>query len=167
MAEKMRWYKRIRFVWVLTILAYPIGTTAQETVWRDTLQAAVKMDSRRVEVSLGRVETGLEGVRGVISPMGEGDPVRWAQSLPGVTTGADGTTAMYVRGGGVGNTLFSLDGVPVYGYAHILGLTTIVPTLAIERAEFANRNQGPLFAAEDEFRTEQFSCKRRGRRAAR
>ena len=131
----MRWYKRIRFVWVLTILAYPIGTTAQETVWRDTLQAAVKMDSRRVEVSLGRVETGLEGVRGVISPMGEGDPVRWAQSLPGVTTGADGTTAMYVRGGGVGNTLFSLDGVPVYGYAHILGLTTIVPTLAIERAE--------------------------------
>lgn len=107
----------------------------QSTVWRDTLQAAVKTDMRRIEASLGRLQTGLEGILGVVSPMGEGDPIRWAQGLPGVTTGADGTTAMYVRGGGAGNNLFSLDGVSVYGYSHILGLTTIVPTQVIESAE--------------------------------
>lgn len=107
---------------------------AQQTAWRDTLQAAVKTDTRRVEMALGRLKTGLEGIRGVVSPLGEGDPIRWAQGLPGVTTGADGTTAMYVRGGGVGNNLFSLDGVPVYGYSHILGLTTVVPTQMIGSA---------------------------------
>ena len=108
---------------------------AQPAAWRDTLQAAVKTDTRRVEVSLCRLQTGLEGIRAVASPLGEGDPIRWAQGLPGVTTGADGTTAMYVRGGGSGNNLFSLDGVPVYGYSHILGLTTIVPTQVMEGAE--------------------------------
>ena len=106
--------------------------SAQESAWRDTLQAAVKTDARRIEASLGRLHTGLDGVRGVVSPLGEGDPTRWAQGLPGVATGADGTTSMYVRGGGSGNNLLSLDGVPVYGYSHILGLTTIIPTGAIE-----------------------------------
>ena len=90
-------------------------TLAQETVWRDTLKAAVKTDARRIEASLGRLHTGIEGMRGVVSPLGEGDPTRWAQGLPGVATGADGTTSMYVRGGGSGNNLLSLDGVPVYG----------------------------------------------------
>ena len=120
---------------VLLLLGFvSLSLSAQEVAWQDTLQAAVKTDTRRIELSLGRLQTGLEGIRGVVSPLGEGDPIRWAQGLPGVTTGADGTTAMYVRGGGSGNNLFSLDGVPVYGYSHILGLTTIIPAQAMESA---------------------------------
>ena len=97
----------------------------------DTLEAAVKTDSRRVAEALGRMTASVEGVRRVISPLGEGDPIRWAQGLPGVTTGADGTTAFYVRGGNMGNNLITLDGVPVYGYSHLLGLTTIIPQEAM------------------------------------
>ena len=118
-------------------LLLPLGLHAQENDWLDTLQAAVKTDARRIEQGLGRLQTGLNGIRVMASPMGEGDAIRWAQSLPGVTTGADGTTSIYVRGGGSGNNLFSLDGVPVYGYSHILGLTTIVPTEATESASLA------------------------------
>ena len=119
-----------------------------EASWKDTLRAAIITDSQRMELSLGHLQTGLEGIRAVVSPMGEGDPIRWAQSLPGVTTGADGTTAMYVRGGGSGNNLFSLDGVPVYGYSHILGLTTIVPTQVMESAELG---KGGFDGAESNF----------------
>lgn len=122
-------------LFILLFSFVSMSLSAQTVAWQDTLQAAVKTDTRRIELSLGRLLTGLEGIRSVVSPMGEGDPIRWAQSLPGVTTGADGTTAMYVRGGGSGNNLFSLDGVPVYGYSHILGLTTIVPTQIIQSAE--------------------------------
>ena len=110
------------------LLMFATAASAQE--WdpqHDTLTAAVKTDSRRVVESLGKLSTGLEGVRRVISPLGEGDPIRWAQGLPGVSTGADGTTAFYVRGGNMGNNLITLDGVPVYGYSHLLGLTTIIP----------------------------------------
>ena len=125
-----------------------LAAHAQPTAWRDTLQAAVKTDVRRIEQSLGRLQTGLEGIRAVASPLGEGDPIRWAQGLPGVTTGADGTTAMYVRGGGTGNNLFTLDGVPVYGYSHILGLTTIVPSQVMESAELG---KGGFDGAESNF----------------
>lgn len=120
---------------ILLFLLLSGACAAQQPTWLDTLDAAVKVDFRRIEASLGHLQTGIEGIRGIVSPVGEGDPIRWAQSLPGVTTGADGTTAMYVRGGGSGNNLFSLDGVPVYGYSHILGLTTLVPTEVIESAE--------------------------------
>ena len=132
---------------VISMLA-AITASAQSPAWDDTLQAAVKTDSKRLELSLGRLHTGLEGIRGVLSPVGEGDPIRWVQSLPGVTTGADGTTAMYVRGGGTGNNLFTLDGVPVYGYSHILGLTTLVPTAVIESAEL---NKGGFDGSESNF----------------
>ena len=84
----------------IVVLLLTLAAHAQESAWRDTLQAAVKTDMRRVEFSLGRLQTGMEGMRSIVSPMGEGDPIRWAQGLPGVTTGADGTTSMYVRGGG-------------------------------------------------------------------
>ncbi len=124
-----------QFSVIVFFLASLVSLFAQETAWRDTLQPAVKTDSRGIAMSLGHLQTGLEGIRSVVSPLGEGDPIRWAQGLPGVTTGADGTTAMYVRGGGMGNNLFSLDGVPVYGYSHILGLTTIIPTQVMEKTE--------------------------------
>lgn len=122
---------------IIFTLLIAISLRAQEPERVDTLQAAVKTESHRVEVALGKLQTSLEGIRVMISPLGEGDAIRWAQSLPGVTTGADGTTSMYVRGGGSGNNLFSLDGVPIYGYSHILGLTTVIPTEATESASLA------------------------------
>ncbi|MBQ3812056.1 MAG: TonB-dependent receptor plug domain-containing protein [Bacteroidales bacterium] len=105
---------------------------AQETIWTDTLRAAVKTDTRSIVRSINKLESSADVLRGVVSPMGEGDPIRWSQALPGVSTGADGSSAMYVHGGNMGNNLFSLDGVPVYGYSHILGLTTTVPSTVIE-----------------------------------
>ena len=76
---------------------------------RDSLNAAIKIDSRRVMRGPGNLQTGLEGMRSIITPLGEGDPIHWAQAMPGVTTGADGSSAFYVRGGNLGNNLFSLD----------------------------------------------------------
>ena len=118
----------------LFLIFLSLTCVAQQQSWLDTLDAAVKTDYRRIEASLGHLHTGIEDIRSIVSPVGEGDPIRWAQGLPGVATGADGTTAMYVRGGGSGNNLFTLDGVPVYGYSHILGLTTLIPTSVIESA---------------------------------
>ena len=126
--------KRYLIIATISLLILPSAMSAQEWDRIDTLDAAVKTDSRRVAEALGRMTTSVEGVRRVISPLGEGDPIRWAQGLPGVTTGADGTTAFYVRGGNMGNNLITLDGVPVYGYSHLLGLTTIIPQDAMSES---------------------------------
>ncbi|MDO5321216.1 MAG: TonB-dependent receptor plug domain-containing protein [Bacteroidia bacterium] len=139
----IRWERRKQFI-VLTAAKPDAPVKIEQpaifdepNVRMDTLQAAVMTDFRRIEMGLGRLQTSLNAIRVLSSPLGEGDAVRWAQSLPGVTTGADGTTSMYVRGGNAGNNLFSLDGVPVYGYSHILGLTTIVPSDIVESASLA------------------------------
>lgn len=103
----------------------------------DTIDAAVLTDSKRVRHSLGELKASRQAIRTMASPLGEGDPIKWVQSLPGVASGADGSSAIFVRGGNMGNNLFTLDGVPVYGFSHILGLTTIIPMDAIESATLA------------------------------
>lgn len=100
----------------------------------DTLSAAVKTDVRSLTRSLNGISADVSAIRGIVTPLGEGDPIKWAQSLPGVTTGADGSSSFYVRGGNMGNNLITLDGVPVYGYSHLLGLTTILPQDVIQSA---------------------------------
>lgn len=111
------------------LLLLPAVVQAQEVT--DTLNAAIKTGDRRVSRRIGELGTDLAGIRAVVSPLGEGDPIRWIQRLPGVTTGADGGSAVYVRGGNMGNNLFSIDGIQIYGQSHLLGLTTVVPQSVI------------------------------------
>lgn len=118
--------KRIFYIFLLCSVNC-IYSAAQSSELHDTLTAAVKTDIRKVSLSIGEISTDLPVIRGVLSPLGEGDPIKWVQTLPGVTTGADGSSSFFVRGGNMGNNLITLDGVPVYGYSHLLGLTTILP----------------------------------------
>ena len=120
----------------VTFAQHSNGSVMEESII-DTLSAVVFTDSRRVGRSLGELKATAHAIRVMASPMGEGDPIKWVQSLPGVATGADGSSAIFVRGGNMGNNLFSLDGVPVYGYSHILGLTTIIPQDIIESASLS------------------------------
>lgn len=120
-------------LFLFAIFSIAFSANAQNTESIDsiasvhTLPDVMKTGLRHEKLTINKLETNVTGVRSVISPLGEGDPIKWVQNLPGVTTGADGTTAFYVRGSNMGNNLFSLDGVPVYGYSHLLGMTTIVP----------------------------------------
>lgn len=109
---------------------------------QDTLKASSVTGFRRVRLETGRIESPRNSIRAVASPLGEGDPIRWVQNLPGVATGADGTSAVFVRGGNIGGNLITLDGVPVYGYSHLLGLTMAVPNDAIESVSFAKGGFG-------------------------
>ncbi len=127
------WKRNGRYV-VLS-KAQPRNINLDVEEMRDTIDASVVTDSRMLKKrSVGELSSDVEVIRAIVSPLGEGDAIRWAQSLPGVTTGADGSAAFYVRGSNMGNNLFSLDGVPIYGYTHMLGLTTVVPTSVINDA---------------------------------
>ena len=126
------------FVTLFLALIAICPSYAQDTHLRDTLQASIKTDhSRRNELRIDRHESIASYIRAVVSPLGEGDPIRWVQSLPGVSSGADGTTSFYVRGGNMGNNLITLDGIPVYGYSHLLGLTTVIPSEMVKSASIS------------------------------
>lgn len=102
----------------------------------DTLTAANKVAYRGVKMLTGRTLSGIETVRNVIAPIGEGDAIKLVQTLPGVSTGAEGSSAIYARGGNLGNNLMSLDGVTVYGVSHLLGMTSSVSSDVIGEMDF-------------------------------
>ena len=103
---------------------------------RDTLPAAIKEDTRSRQRTLSERMMTAKDFSVFASPTGEGDFVKLVQTLPGVTSGSDGSSSYYVRGGNLGGNLQTLDGVPVYGSAHLVGLTTSYPADIVESAEF-------------------------------
>lgn len=143
--------KNLKTIYSCVLLLLQITLPAQEVERRDSLRESVITGYRYIQWDGGKVETKIEGARAAASPLGEGDPIRWIQSMPGVSMGADGTSAAYVRGGNLGGNLITLDGIPVYGYSHLLGLTTVVPNDAIESVSFSKGgfggNQGNFSAS--------------------
>ena len=99
----------------LSLLLLTSSALHAQTERRDTLPASVVTGARHLQFGTGEILSTPESIRAVASPLGEGDPIRWIQNLPGVSAGADGTSASFVRGGNMGGNLITLDGVPVYG----------------------------------------------------
>lgn len=67
------------------------------------------------------VELPMEQVKAVPVIFGETDIIKVVQLLPGVQSGGEGMSGMYVRGGGPDENLFLLDGVPMYNVNHLGG----------------------------------------------
>lgn len=64
--------------------------------------------------------------------MGETDLIKALQLLPGVQSGMEGTSGLYVRGGGPDQNLILLDGVPVYNVNHLFGFFSVFNSDAIQ-----------------------------------
>ncbi len=66
--------------------------------------------------------------------LGEADLLKAIQLLPGVNPGTEGFSGIYVRGGGPGENLLILDGIPVYSPGHMLGLFSVFQEEAVGKA---------------------------------
>ena len=53
--------------------------------------------------------------------LGEADLLKSIQYQPGIKGGMEGSTGVYVRGGGPGENLFMLDEIPLYNVSHLYG----------------------------------------------
>ncbi len=63
--------------------------------------------------------------------MGEVDILKTIQLLPGIQSGNEGSSGIYVRGGGPDQNLILLDGVPVYNVSHLFGFFSVFNADAI------------------------------------
>jgi len=66
---------------------------------------------------------------------GEADVLKVIQLLPGVQSGTEGSTGIYVRGGGPDQNLFLLDGVPVYNASHLFGFFSVFNPDAVKAVQ--------------------------------
>jgi len=66
---------------------------------------------------------------------GEVDIMKSLALVPGVQSGPEGSTGLYVRGGGPDQNLILLDGVPVYNASHLFGFFSVFNADAINHVE--------------------------------
>lgn len=64
------------------------------------------------------------------------DVIKTLQQLPGVASGTELLSGMYVRGGDGADNLYLLDGVPLYQVSHLAGLFSSFNTDVIESVDF-------------------------------
>jgi hypothetical protein len=86
------------------------------------------MESSRMSTSVMAVAT----IKQIPVLLGETDVLKALQSLPGVQAGTEGTSGLYIRGGGPDQNLILLDGVPVYNPDHLFGFVSIFNPDAIK-----------------------------------
>jgi hypothetical protein len=66
---------------------------------------------------------------------GEVDIIKALQLKPGIKSGGEGTSGIYVRGGGIDQNLFLVEGVPVYNPSHLLGFFSVLNQDAVNEIE--------------------------------
>ena len=68
-----------------------------------------------------------------VPAIGEPDPIRALQMLPGVQAASDVSSGLYIRGGGPDQTLILFDDVPVYNPTHAFGFFSTFNPDVIDR----------------------------------
>ena len=71
---------------------------------------------------------------------GEKDLVKALQFMPGVTSGSEGGSNLFVRGGTPDQNLYLLDDVPIYNINHLANFVSIFNTDAINKVELYKGN---------------------------
>lgn len=89
-------------------------------------------NTNKVEnTQMSQVEIPIDIVKKMPVLLGEVDVLKTIQLLPGVQSGTEGTSGIYVRGGGPDQNLILLDGVPVYNVNHLFGFFSVFNGYAI------------------------------------
>lgn len=82
---------------------------------------------------MGAIEIPNELIANTPVALGEPDVLKTVQLMPGVQSGMEGFTGIYVRGGGPDENLFLLDGVPIYNVNHLFGVMSVFTPEAVKK----------------------------------
>ena len=96
-----------------------VKLSSSVTLEEVTITAERTGDTRSSQMSA--VVMSVEKLKTVPVMFGEADLIKALQLMPGVQSGSEGNSGMYVRGGGPDENLFLLDGVPLYNVSHMGG----------------------------------------------
>ena len=101
------------------------------------------------QVQMSKINIPIDQVKSLPAIGGEVDLLKVLQLLPGVQSGGEGSTGIYVRGGSPDQNLMLLDGVPLYSVSHLFGFFSVfnadaVKNMSITKGGFPSRFGGRL-----------------------
>lgn len=85
--------------------------------------------------TMGMISIPIDQIKKLPSIGGETDVLKSLQLLPGVQSGNEGSTGLFVRGGTPDQNLILLDGVPVYNISHLFGFFSVITPEAINKVD--------------------------------
>jgi hypothetical protein len=88
---------------------------------RDLKEIVVTGNRAIQQSNSSTIELQMDKVEKLPIILGEKDILRVLQLLPGVKSGGEASSGIYVRGGGPDQNLILLDGVPIYNASHLFG----------------------------------------------
>jgi hypothetical protein len=88
----------------------------------------------RPEIS--RIRLSIQQIKTLPSIGGETDILKLIQNTPGVKSGGEWSTGLYVRGGSSEQNLFLLDNTPLYNVSHLGGFVSTFNSDALKNVEF-------------------------------
>ena len=104
----------------LNVLLQPVGFRLDE------IEVVAQGGESPVEVvQMSVVKLPVAQIRALPALAGEVDVLKTLQLLPGVQSGREATSGLYVRGGSPDQNLVLLDGVTVYNASHLFGFLSV------------------------------------------
>jgi len=98
--------------------------------------SASRQERQSESVRMSSVKLQVSQVKNVPSLFGEKDVMKVIQLMPGVQKGTEGTSGIYVRGGGPDQNLIILDDAIVYNAFHLFGFFSLFNGDALKSIEF-------------------------------
>jgi hypothetical protein len=132
-----------------------INIELQPTIELEEVEIKSNSIAKRLESSqMSVTELSMNTVKKLPVFFGETDIIKTIQLLPGVQSGTEGTSGLYVRGGGPDENLILLDGVPVYNVNHLFGFFSVfnadaLNTVTLVKGGFPARYGGRLSSVLD------------------
>ena len=104
-------------------------------VLEEVVVEAEASDKNTTGTEMGQVELSMDKIKTLPAFMGEVDVLKTIQFLPGVSSGGEGNTGFYVRGGGPDQNLILLDEATVYNASHLFGFFSVFNADAIKNVK--------------------------------
>ena len=84
-------------------------------------------------IEAGSKQLSIKDIQDLPFLLGEVDPLKSIQYLPGVQSSGEGNSGIYVRGGTLDQNLILMDDVPVYNPSHLFGFFSIFNGNTVEK----------------------------------
>ena len=88
-----------------------VSTTGKEIILKDPLGHAARVN--------------LDQIEAFPSLLGNADPLRFAQMLPSMQSTSELDAGIHIQGCEHQHNLIALDGIPIYGATHLMGLFSV------------------------------------------
>lgn len=105
------------------------------TVLDEVIISADRPEKQSERVQMSTLKLPVEQIKNVPAFLGEKDVLKVLQLMPGVQKGFEGSSGLYVRGGGPDQNLIILDDAIVYNASHLFGFFSVFNADALKSVE--------------------------------